>query len=361
MVIQVLAVLLAPAALAAAPTIASFSPTNGPVGTSVTLTGTGFTGANRVEFNGVDATFTVVSDTQITTTVPTDATDGPISVRVPSEGVGFSSTSFDVTPASAPTVTSFTPTSGPVGTSVVITGTNFTGATAVQFNGTSATFTVNSATQITATVPSGASTGAITVTTGGGTATSSSNFTVVQQAPTISSFSPTNGPVGTSVTLTGTGFTGANRVEFNGVDATFTVVSDTQITTTVPTGATDGPISVRVPSEGEGFSSTNFDVTLTHARTITLRLRHRAARLIAKGLVSVADGFTQCAATVPVKIQKRRSGRWVVVARTTTSTDGHYRVRVANRSGRYRARAPKITAANDLCLAAVSTVKTYVK
>ncbi|MDP9235465.1 MAG: IPT/TIG domain-containing protein, partial [Actinomycetota bacterium] len=78
----------------------------------------------------------------------------------------------------APTITGFTPTSGPVGTSVTITGTNFTGATVVKFNGLAASFTVNSATQITATVPSGATTGPIKVKNAVGAATSSTNFTV---------------------------------------------------------------------------------------------------------------------------------------------------------------------------------------
>jgi hypothetical protein len=80
---------------------------------------------------------------------------------------------------SAPTITGFTPTSGPVGTSVMFNGTNFTGATAVTFNGVSATsFTVTSATAIQATVPAGATTGPLSVTTPGGTATSPTNFTV---------------------------------------------------------------------------------------------------------------------------------------------------------------------------------------
>ena len=97
-------------------------------------------------------------------------------------------------PPPLPTLTSFAPTSGAVGTTVTLTGTGFTGATAVRFAGTPATsFTVISATQITATVPSGAASGAISVTTPGGTASSSGSFVVTSgggggapAAPTLS-------------------------------------------------------------------------------------------------------------------------------------------------------------------------------
>src|SRR5205807_1127777 len=88
---------------------------------------------------------------------------------------------------SAPTITSFTPTSGPIGAGVTISGTNFTGATAVTFNGVSAGFTVASATTIQATVPNGATTGSIGVTTAAGTATSTTVFTVAGSTSTITS------------------------------------------------------------------------------------------------------------------------------------------------------------------------------
>src|SRR5438132_7396675 len=90
-----------------------------------------------------------------------------------------------------PTITDFSPASGPAGTSVTINGTNFTSATAVTFNGTAASFTVTSATAIQATVPAGATTGPLSVTTLGGTASSSTNFTVLFP-PTITSFTPTS-------------------------------------------------------------------------------------------------------------------------------------------------------------------------
>ncbi|HEV7239769.1 MAG TPA: S8 family serine peptidase [Thermoanaerobaculia bacterium] len=77
-----------------------------------------------------------------------------------------------------PTISSFSPTSGGTGTSVAITGTNFTGASSVSFNNQSASFTVNSSTSITASVPNCSSSGQVRVTTAGGTAVSSGSFTV---------------------------------------------------------------------------------------------------------------------------------------------------------------------------------------
>jgi hypothetical protein len=114
-----------------------------------------------------------------------------------------------------PTITSFTPSSGPVGTSITITGTNFVGMTSVKFNGTTASYTVNSPTLITATVPTGATTGTISVTNSAGPGTSSSPFTItINYTLTIQisgsgrvllSPNQTSYAAGTSVTLTGVG------------------------------------------------------------------------------------------------------------------------------------------------------------
>src|SRR5206468_12452829 len=93
--------------------------------------------------------------------------------------------------------------------------------------------------------------------TPGGTATSTNNFTAIP-APTITSFTPTSGPVGTSVTISGTNFTGATAVTFNGASAaSFTVTSATRIQATVPPGATTGPLSATTP--GGTATSTNKD------------------------------------------------------------------------------------------------------
>ena len=162
----------------------------------------------------------------------------------------------------APTVSGISPTAGPLvgGTTVTISGTNLSGATGVKFGGATASFTVNSDTQIAATAPAAGSAGsvAITVTTAGGTSATSSadQFTYVA-APTVSGISPQAGPFagGTTVTISGSGFSGATAVDFGtSRAASFAVVSDTQVTATSPAGAM-GVIDVSVTAAG-GTSAT---------------------------------------------------------------------------------------------------------
>ena len=146
----------------------------GKVGASVGIFGQGFTGTTAVLFNGTSTTFNVVSDTYLTSTVPNGATTGPVKVTTPSNTLA-SNRAFRVTPQ----ITSFTPPSGLVGTVVTISGVSLTQTSKVTFGGIAAAiFTVNSDIQVTATVPTGAKTGKIAITTAGGTATSSSTFTV---------------------------------------------------------------------------------------------------------------------------------------------------------------------------------------
>jgi hypothetical protein len=247
----------------AAPTVSGFSPASGAVGSSVTVTGTGFTGATSVKFNGTSASFTVNGDTQVTATVPTGAKTGPISVTN-AGGTGTSTASFTVSPvAAAPTISSFSPVSGAAGTSVTVTGANFTGASFVKFNGAAASFSVVSDSQVTATVPAGATSGPISVTNSAGTGTSASSFTVTTTTagPTITSISPTSGPVGTLVTITGSGLAGATSVRFgNGASVVPTSPTDTKITVNVPSGAKTGAITVTTP-DGTAVSSQNFRVS----------------------------------------------------------------------------------------------------
>ena len=250
-----------------------------------------------------------------------------------------------------PTVTSFSPTSGPLGATVVIRGMKFTGAVAVTFGGVPAEFKANSAKRITATVPEEAISGPISVTTPNGTGVSSADFTVIP-VPTIASFQPRSGEMGRSVVIIGSGLTGASAVEFNDVSAeSFTVDSDMQITVVVPAGASAGPISVATPG-GTGTSSTDFVVR--HARDISLTLGSSKA----SGDVSVTDGFAACASGVPVKVQYRDGGVWRTVASVLTNPSGNYSAGGVSASGRYRAIAGATTLdSGDRCVKDVSPTK----
>ena len=143
------------------------------IGASVTINGANFTGASSVTFNGTPAAFTVDTPTRITATVPADATKGKIAVST-TAGTATSAAPFIVKPS----LVSFTPGNGAAGVVVTISGTGFTDTSAVKFNGAAAVFQVQSSTQVTATVPAKATTGRISVTTPGGTATSPASFTV---------------------------------------------------------------------------------------------------------------------------------------------------------------------------------------
>jgi hypothetical protein len=250
------AIMITGTELAAPPTVLRFNPAAAPIGASVQIIGSLFTGASAVSFNGTSQpVFTVVNDTLITTTVPAGATTGTVSVTNPF-GTASSVAIFTVIPA--PTISSFNPTSGTFGTLVTISGTGFTWADTTRFNGLLANFTVLNNTTITATVPNGATTGFISVRNPAGNAVSSGAFAVVG-VPTITSFTPTTGPAGTTVTITGTNFEFISNVRFNGTTASYTVVNNTTISATVPTAATTGLISVQNGS-GTGNSATNYVV-----------------------------------------------------------------------------------------------------
>jgi outer membrane protein assembly factor BamB len=169
--------------------------------------------------------------------------------------------------ANTPIVTGVSPSSGTPagGTSVTISGLNFTGVSAVVFGGTAAaSFTFVSDTTVTAMSPAGSGTVDVRVTTGNGTSaiSSSDQFSYASgSAPVVTSISPTSGPAagGTVVTITGSNFTGATEVTFGGKAATFTIVSDTKITCTSP-GGSPGTVNVVVHAPA-GISSKTHQFT----------------------------------------------------------------------------------------------------
>jgi hypothetical protein len=209
----------------------------------------------------------------------------------------------------APAITGFSPGSGTAGTSVTVNGSGFYSLSTVAFNGASASFTVQSPTQLTATVPAGATTGPISATNAAGTGLSAGSFSVSVPVPTLTAVNPGTGPVSTPVALTGTNLTGATSVKFNGTSATFTVISGTQINTTVPGGATTGSITVQTPG-GTATSPAPFTVSgggptldlsidslyltqgsQTYDRSVSL-VKGRAAFLRVFGRANQANGAT---------------------------------------------------------------------
>jgi subtilisin-like proprotein convertase family protein len=167
---------------------------------------------------------------------------------------------------------------------------------------------------------------------------------IITQGPTITSLSPTQAKVGDTVTITGNDFTGATSVTFNGVSAVFNVNSDTQITATVPSGASTGPLQVTTPG---GTNSGPTDFVVAHRRSIDLNSGGRRIH----GRVRVNDGFGACADTVPVKLYfDGGRGGFHLYAQGDTGPTGKFSAS-GQGEGRYKALAPKfVTGTGDVCL-----------
>ncbi len=161
--------------IGASPFIALVGPVpSGTEGTQVQILGQGSSSASVVKFGGTAATTaTITGTTFIQATVPAGALTGKITVTT-----GATTLSSLATYKVKPTLKTFAPASGAVGASVTITGTGLAQTTAVKFNGKAATFSIKSDAQITATVPTGATTGKIAVTTKGGSVSGATTFTV---------------------------------------------------------------------------------------------------------------------------------------------------------------------------------------
>lgn len=255
------------------PAITGFLPTEATEGQDVTIDGSNFDpnpAGNVVQFNGVAATVTTSSASQIMVKVPAGASTGKITVMASGQ-TSLSTTDFTVRPA--PAITSFSPGSGGVNQHVTILGTNFDPDPAdnlVKFNGTVANIVSANATKIVAKVATGTTTGPITVQVGTPVATSAGNFTFLA-APAVFNFSPASTYVGEQVTIDGANFdpvAGNNVVDFNGTLATVDSATNIKIVARVPAGATDGPISVTV--NGVKASSVGaFNVTTAPAPAIT--------------------------------------------------------------------------------------------
>ncbi|SDI91049.1 IPT/TIG domain-containing protein [Frankineae bacterium MT45] len=255
----------------APPAVTGVAPATGVIagGTKVTITGTGFTGATGVSFGGVaGSSVTVVSATSITVTAPAH-TAGVVDLQVTGPyGTSTTTTTDKYTYVKVAVVTSLSPSSGPItgGTTVTITGTGFLGTSKILFGSVTASFVVLSDTQINAVTPAeAASSHTVYVVNAAGTSAASPGavFTFAA-APVVTAMSPSVGSTlgGTTVTVTGTGFTGASGVSFGGVaGSSVVVVSATSLTVVSPVhgvGVVDvqvtGPYGVSSVSAADQFT-----------------------------------------------------------------------------------------------------------
>jgi hypothetical protein len=312
-------------------------------------------------------------------------------------------------PASAAiTITALSPTSGPADCVVVATGTGFKDFPAAQMTvefvtggvGTAAAdFFPISDTILWVTTPGLTAGSSYTLrvdnpgTTDPGISSTATFLATTGSggcAPTITSFTPTCGVAGDVVVITGTnlidgGLVGG-EVAFSPYDnpdniATHTLpdVDDvTSLSVIVPSGnsgavfhpTADGPIRVTTDVGAAVFSATSFlvpppdctpDTGNDHARSITFKIKKSGA---ASGVVSSTEdpAFTDCAAVVPVKIQRKTSGGWKTVGKATTNDTGSYSKKVKNKPGKqkFRALAPKVSLGDpvtDVCLKAKSATR----
>ncbi len=213
---------------------------------------------------GTSALFT------ITTSANTPPGTRVLTISGSAAGVTVMATTVNLTIGGGVAITGFTPTSGPEGLAVEISGSNFGSVLGVSFNGLSTEeFSVNSPTSITAEVPEGASSGLIGVLMSDRIVMSPNSFTVAvaSNKPKIDSFTPPSGKRGDTLTIRGVNFVPGNTfVRFNGnpkkVEVPATSVgrddqdaSKQKLTVSVPMGAITGPLKVRVVVNGMSITS----------------------------------------------------------------------------------------------------------
>jgi RHS repeat-associated protein len=235
---------------------------------------------------------------------------------------------------------------GSAGSSVTIYGAGFSstpGQNTVRFNGTTATVTSTTVTQLVAAVPPGATTGTISVTSPSGSATSTQTYVVVgSQVPTITGFSPASGIPGTSVTITGTNFDpaapAANNVFFNGLRAKVTSASASTLTAVVPPLRSSGRITVQT-RKGQATSSADFFVppssyTVADVQTTGRLVLGQSApvTISTSGKVGLRvfdanvgqDGFVSISSTIPLVSVTLYDVFGRSIASTSVATSGGY-------------------------------------
>ncbi|MGH9140100.1 MAG: beta strand repeat-containing protein [Vicinamibacterales bacterium] len=258
----------------------------------------------------------------------------------------------------SPTETSLVPAIGPVGTAVTIAGANFgatKGTSTVTFNGTTATPSSWSASSIVVPVPASATTGSVMVTVGG-IASNALTFTVTvtSTAPRLTSLSPTSGPVGTPVTISGTNFgatKGTSTVMFNGVSGTPTTWSASGIVVPVPNGAKTGNVTVTVG----GVASNALTFTVPGATTTPIAFVQQAYRTpTSAATVTVPFSTAQAAGNLNVVVVGWNDT--TRTAQTVTDTAGNVYVRAVGPTAFSGALTQSIYYAKNIRAASANTV-----
>lgn len=230
----------------AGPFITGLNPSKGQAGDAIIVEGVNLSSVKEIFLNGASVNFQVVANTQLSLSIPAGATTGFI--RLVTALDAYTSDIVLTIKGAGPVIESFAPLSGLPGTQVQFQGQYFAHVESVLFGELEASFETAAETQLTVLVPVNAETGFITIKTAFGESVSDSVFVVQEPTPTITSFSPTSGQLGTQVTLTGNHFNGVSSVLLGGKEAAFQIVADSQILITVPADGMTGSLRVESPS-----------------------------------------------------------------------------------------------------------------
>jgi hypothetical protein len=240
-------------------TVTSYDPRSGPIGSLVTIRGTGFSPRIKVIFGGTAiARPRTITDTELTVEVPRRAGDGSIVLRERgSDDVPVGT--FEL--VADPDIARFAPPAGPAGTKVEIFGTGFRNGDQVLMNGRPLTIEVMSPTRIVAVIPPNASTDHLVVQRPNGpSAKSSRKFEIDMPAPVITSLAPSMGPPGTVVRINGQHFGPHNRVFYGSRRLAVRASSPTWFEVVVPENARVSDYFHVRSRRGEARSPQRFEI-----------------------------------------------------------------------------------------------------
>ncbi len=321
------------------PYVTGLTPSLGPIGTTVSIDGSGFDAnpaSNQVTFNGTAAQVSASTISSIQTSVPAGAISGPITVTT-STGSTTSSLDFTVSGAAAnpvPSISSLSPSSLPASGSqqtLIINGTGFLATSSVTFNGIAHTATVVSNSQLTILLTSadlstmGSFPVVVTNPTPGGGSSNAVDLIVGNPVPTITSLSPTSvvaGSAAQTLTINGSNFLNSSTVGFNGSSRTTTFVSSTQLTIALVAAelATAGsfPVSVTNPSP-DGGTSNVVDFTVSGGTTGSVTLSPTAVTVPEGGAQTFTANVVGGGNGVTWSIQEGSGGGTISSPDTTTA------------------------------------------